>query len=124
MCRAYLVPAAALLVLAGCSSINVNLWPFGDKDNGAARSTAPADATAYHCDGKKTFYVRTMYEGKSVWVILPERQVRLDAVADEKVKRYAAGSTTLTLDGATATLAEGTSSTYTNCSTQAKTAAK
>jgi membrane-bound inhibitor of C-type lysozyme len=100
------------LLAAGCSSIDV--WPFG---NGEARerSLTPANATEYRCQGGKRFYVRELEQGQSVWVILPEREFRLDKAAATAGRRYANGSVTLDLDAGGATLTEGGSVLYGAC---------
>lgn len=107
------------LTVAGCSS--VNLWPFSDDKERAAGNAEPPNATRYHCDGNKTFYVRPMYEGKSVWLILPDRQVRLDGTDSGK---YSNGIAVLTTDGTNASLTDGPSISYANCSSLPKATAK
>ncbi len=62
-----------------------------------------------------------MYEGKSVWLILPDRQVRLDSTGSGK---YSNGIAVLTTDGTTASLTDGPSIAYANCSSVPKTTAK
>jgi len=63
------------LLLAGCGG--VNLWPFGDGET-SEPSRAPANATAYQCEGGKRLYVRLLEDGAAAWAILPEREIRLD----------------------------------------------
>jgi len=112
---------AAILALAtaGCGSISV--WPFGDDKERTAGNVEPANATRYHCDGNKTFYVRPLNESKSVWLIFPDRQVRLDSTGPGK---YSNGISVLTTDGTNASLTDGPSISYLNCSTQPKSTAK
>ena len=72
-------PIAVLAVaaaLAGCSS--VNLWPFGSSTPELSRT--PVGATEYLCNNERRFYARFLDNGASVWVILPEREFRLDKV--------------------------------------------
>lgn len=111
--------AVLALATAGCSSIN--LWPFGGDKEQVVSNSEPANATAYHCDGNKKIYVRSMNEGKAVWLILPDRQVRLDSTGPGK---FSNGVSVLTVDGANASLTDGPSISYTNCSTSPKAAAK
>ncbi len=107
-------------ILAGCGSINV--WPFGDsKSRGASVSRGPDNATEYRCDGGKAFHVRTLEAGKSVWLILPDRQVRLDRVATEAGNRYSNGIAVLHLGDADATLTDGAAISFTGCKTGAAT---
>ena len=65
------------VALAGCSS--VNLWPFGSSSS-QELSRTPAGATEYFCNNDRRFYARFLDNGASVWVILPEREFRLDRV--------------------------------------------
>lgn len=98
--------AAALVsaaTLAGCGSINV--WPFGG-DAPQERSRVPANAVQYDCPGGKRFHVRWLDGGASAWLILPEREVRLDRTGT--ATRYGNGITTLDIDGGTATLSDRT----------------
>ena len=67
--------ACASLMLSACSS--VSLWPFGATPR-ADPTRAPAGATAYQCDGSKHFFVRYLDNGAAAWVILPEREFRLN----------------------------------------------
>lgn len=87
------------LLIAGCGSINV--WPFGESKT-ASVSRGPENATEYRCAGGKTFYVRYLDAGKSAWVILPDRQVRLDKATAAGDGRYTNGIAVLniTTDGA------------------------
>ncbi len=95
--------AAALgLSLAACGSFNVNLWPFGGEKH-QDRSKAPANATAYQCAGGKNFYVRNLEDG-AVWLMLPDREVRLSKTGEA---RFANGAAVLDLSAGAATLADG-----------------
>lgn len=93
--------AAAALLLSACSS--VNLWPFGEEKY-QDRSKAPANSTAYQCTSGKRFYVRKLEDGAAVWLILPDREVRLNKTAES---RYGNGSAVLDLSGSEASLSEG-----------------
>lgn len=87
------------LLIAGCGGINV--WPFGESKT-ASVSRGPENATEYRCAGGKTFYVRYLDAGKSAWVILPDRQVRLDKAAAGGDGRFTNGIAVLNIatDGA------------------------
>ena len=79
-------PIALLTVavaLAGCSS--VNLWPFGSSST-PELSRTPAGATEYLCNNERRFYARFLDNGASIWVILPEREFRLDKVEAATVR--------------------------------------
>ena len=101
------LPVVAALLLAGCGGMNV--WPFGEK--AVERSRTPANATEYRCAGGKGFYLR-MADG-AAWVILPERQFRLDPVAGS-AGRYGNGRATLTV-GTDTTLADPPAINYSEC---------
>lgn len=102
---------AALLGLPGCSSINV--WPFNEDK--VERSRVPANATGYHCDGGKKLYVRMLENGAAAWVILPEREIRLEKTGAAVATNYAYRSTLLEIKGAEAVLLEGSKPVLTGC---------
>jgi membrane-bound inhibitor of C-type lysozyme len=99
------------LLMTGCGS--VNLWPFGS-DTAPERSRAPANATEYQCDAGKRFYVRYL-DGGAAWVILPEREIRLDKVAAASGTRYSNGSATLEVNGNEAALTDAPAISFTGC---------
>ncbi len=109
-----LTRAAALactsLMLSACSS--VSLWPFGGGP-AADPTRPPAGATAYQCDGSKHLFVRYLDNGAAAWVILPEREFRLNKASSGN--SYSNGSDTLELSDKAAALSEGASVTYANC---------
>ena len=111
-----IIRAAALacvsLLLSACSSIS--LWPFGGNPEPDA-TRPPANATAYACDGSKHFFVRYLDKGAAAWVILPDRQFRLNKLSADGGSRYGNGRDTLELSGKVATLSEDGSVTYANC---------
>lgn len=95
----------ASLLLPGCGG--VKLWPFGS-DTVHERSRTPANATEYQCAGGKRFYVRTLEGGAAAWLILPEREVRLDKLATGSGTRYGNGVAVLEINGSEASLTDGT----------------
>jgi membrane-bound inhibitor of C-type lysozyme len=101
----------AAVLSSGCSS--VNLWPFGS-EGAREYSRTPANATEYQCDGGKRFYVREL-QGGSVWIILAERQFRLDKIASPEGTRYGNGTATLDVNGAEATLRDGGAVAFIGC---------
>lgn len=105
------VMALFAALLTSCSTVS-SMLPFGS-DGPKARSTVPADATEYQCNGGRHFYLRNLDNGAAVWVIFSDREVRLDKAADSST-RYSNGPATLELAGGEAKLADGTSS-YTGC---------
>lgn len=104
--------AALAVVLAGCESMNVGrLWPFGE---GGATEIArkPANAAEYQCDGARRFYVRNL-EGGAVWLIAPDREIRLEKMPGEG--QYGVGRVALELAGQTATLTDPPGAPFTGC---------
>jgi membrane-bound inhibitor of C-type lysozyme len=101
--------------LAGCGSMPSmpSLWPFGDK--GAERPRIPPGATEYVCDGGRKLYVRFIDNGKSAWVILPEREFRLNPVITASGARYGNGTAVLETKGNEASLSDGPTVTHANC---------
>jgi membrane-bound inhibitor of C-type lysozyme len=93
---------------------SVNLWPFGGESKVVERSRAPANATEYRCDGGKGFYLRTLEGGTAVWLIYPDRQVRLEKQTGTGT-RYTNGVATLRMEEAGASLTDGPVISYHNC---------
>jgi len=109
------LPAIACLslVMAGCSSVKVdNLWPFGVKEQDAAR--IPPGATGYLCAGGKSFYLRYLDNGGAAWIIFPNREFRLDK-ANSAGTRYSNGIASLDFNGDEATLTDGSAISFTGC---------
>ena len=105
------------LLLAGCGDINVRKYiPFGN-DTPQERSRTPANATEYQCSAGKRFYVRTLEGGAAVWLILPEREVRLNKLGAGTDQRYSNGIAVLELKGSEATLTDGAAAGFTGCKT-------
>jgi membrane-bound inhibitor of C-type lysozyme len=112
------------LLLAACGSLPSlpSIWPFGD-DKGADRPRIPAGATEYQCDNGRRLYVRYVDNGKAAWVILPEREFKLNPVISASGARYGNGIAVLDTKGDEATLSDGPTVTHANCKTGAKPAA-
>jgi len=108
------VIVCASLALGACGSLNVNLWPFGgDREQDPSRT--PAGASAYQCDGGKRLFVRYLDNGAAAWVILPEREFRLNKAASTSGSRYSNGSAALEIMDKAATLTDGGVVTYAGC---------
>lgn len=116
----FLAPVLAL-ALGGCMSMpsmpSVNLWPFGGESKVVERSRAPANATEYRCDGGKGFYLRTLEGGTAIWLIYPDRQVRLEkqTTTTGSGTRYTNGVATLRMEEAGVSLTDGPVISYHNC---------
>jgi hypothetical protein len=103
-------PLLLALALAGCQSMSVgSLWPFGDSEI-QEKDRRPANAAEYRCSDGKSFYVRNL-EGGAVWLIAPDRDVRLEKLAEG---RYGVGRVSLELSGGEATLTDPPS-VFVNC---------
>jgi len=111
-----LAPISLLLMLAGCSS--VNLWPLGGGST-SGQAPIPANSTEYVCDKGRKFYVRLIDSGASAWLILPEREVSLAKVASAN-GRYSNGITTLEIDGTNAALDDGPANLFKGCKVPGK----
>jgi hypothetical protein len=106
--------AATALFLAGCStaSFDLNLWPVaGGREQDLSR--APAGATAYACEGGKRLFVRYLDNGAAAWVILPEREFRLNKAGAGT--SYSNGSATLDIKDNVVTLFDGAKPTHAGC---------
>lgn len=105
-----------LLPLAACA--NIDLWPFGS-DQTQQRRREPANATAYQCATDKRFYVRLLDGGSAAWLILPDREVRLDKIVaggnGSGNTRYSNGIAVLELQGNSASLTDGPTINYSGC---------
>lgn len=80
----------------------MNLWPFGESRSTEA-SRKPSNAAEYQCDGGKAIYVRNLDDG-AVWLIAPDREIRLDKLRDAKGAVYGVGKVRLELTEQSATL--------------------
>jgi hypothetical protein len=106
--------SCATLILSACSSVTANLWPFGgEKEQDTSRT--PAGATAYACEGGKRLFVRYLDNGAAAWVILPEREFRLNKSTSGTDTRYSNGSATLDIRDGVAALSDGTAVTHAGC---------
>ena len=108
--------ACVPLLLSACGEINVRKYiPFGGDTAIEERSRTPANATEYQCAGNKRFYLRTLEGGAAVWLILPEREVRLDRLGAEGSLRYSKGNTVLELNGEATRLSDGAAVSFSAC---------
>ncbi|MCM2309651.1 MAG: hypothetical protein NDI91_19520 [Sulfuritalea sp.] len=104
------------LLLAGCGEINVRKYlPFGGDTAIQERPRTPANATEYQCAGGKRFYLRMLEGGAAVWLILPEREVRLDRIGAEGSARYSKGNMVLELNGEATRLSDGAAVSFSAC---------
>ena len=104
----------ATLMLSACSSMNVNLWPFGGGQEQDPSRTPPG-ATAYQCEGGKRLFVRYLDNGAAAWVILPDREFRLNKATAGAGTSYSNGSAMLDIKDGGATLSDGATVTHAGC---------
>lgn len=115
---ARLAALAFAALLAGCGEMKIKVWPLAGDTAIQERSRSPANATEYLCTGGKRIYLRRLDGGDAVWLILPEREVRLDRIGTEG-SRYGKGAMVLQLTGNDATLNDGAATPVTGCKTGA-----
>ena len=99
-----------LVLLGGCGTIS-DLWQGGPREQSRVRK----DAIQLACDAGKALQVRR--DAGSIWMILPEREFRLDPVegAPER-ERFSNGRTTLTITGGNqVSVEEGGAPQFTGC---------
>ena len=106
---ALLLAAAAVTTgLNGCSG---GWWPFRSSAEQGVR--LPADAVEYNCAQGKRLVVRHPVDGKSVWVMYPDREFRLDRVG--AAEQYSNGATTLIAGEGNVTLSAEGSTQFADC---------
>jgi membrane-bound inhibitor of C-type lysozyme len=108
---------ALVTALAGCGSFNIGSFSIGNLNpwSGPVErvQSAPVDATTYTCEGGKRLVVRYLSADKTVMIVFPEREFRLDAAPGGA--NYTNGGTTLTAQGDEVALEEAGAKTYTSC---------
>lgn len=113
------LPLCALIaaLLSGCGggapSVG-SLWPFGG-EGGRELSRIPPNSTPYRCEGGKRFYLRTLDNGAAMWVILPEREFRLDKAPGQTGMRFGSGRSVLEMSGEQVSLTDGPNASYAGC---------
>lgn len=105
-----------LVALNACSSIGISN-PFGSESQEQSRT--PKNATAYVCDGNKTFHVQIQNNGNDAWLIYPDHEVNLTKATDSN-NRFTSGVISLVVDGDQTTLNDGEKIAYTGCKPQLK----
>jgi membrane-bound inhibitor of C-type lysozyme len=103
------------LLLVGCGDMNVKKYIPFTGDTIQERSRTPPNATEFQCAAGKRFYVRTLEGGAAVWLILPEREVRLEKLGADAGMRYSNGIAVLDINGNEASLKDGTAISLAGC---------
>jgi membrane-bound inhibitor of C-type lysozyme len=104
--------AALSLLGAGCSGMSIP-GLLGEKN--LERSRVPVNSITYQCEAGKRFYLRYLDNGAAAWVILPEREFRLDKIAGDAGTRYGNGKAVLAVNGDEASLSDGPAVNYSAC---------
>jgi hypothetical protein len=111
---AALTLAGSTVLLGACSSISFDMWPFNSgKEQDPSRT--PPGATAYQCEGGKRLFVRYLENGAAAWVILPEREFRLNKATSTSGTRYSNGNAALDVQDGGVTLSDGAVVTHAGC---------
>lgn len=107
--------ASASVLAAGCGGMSVgSLWPFGG-DGATELSRVPPNSVGYQCQGGKRFYLRDLDNGAAAWVILPEREFRLDKLPGEPGGRFGSGRAVLVVGNGEVSLSDGQALNYAGC---------
>ena len=101
--------AIASALAAGCG---MSLNPFAPRGPAEVRRDM-GGAIEYRCDGNRRFWVRRV-DVASVWLIAPDREVRLARIGAEGSARFGAGNVVLELEGDAARLSDPPAA-FTNC---------
>ena len=88
--------------------------PWGTKESDVS-AQIPAGATEYACADNRRLLVRYAPDGKSAWVIYPDREFRLDRASAGTGERYTNGVSTLTTQGEETMLEESGTRLFTDC---------
>ena len=116
-----IAPLLATLLVAGCGGFEVSkLLPSSGTAKEQDLSRTPPGATAYLCEGGKRLFVRYADKGETAWVILPDREFRLDKAVAASGARYSNGAAILETKGNEAMLNDGPTATYTGCKATGK----
>jgi len=104
---------AAVATLSGCSWLSTS-----ESDDEQPR--VPPCGIEYRCvpgnnEAGRSLYLRAIERKSSLWVVLPEREFRVDPASPGSTSRYSNGRSTLDLAGDVATLTEEGTVTYANC---------
>jgi hypothetical protein len=101
-----------VLSFAACSSVD-KYNPF--TESAPAEAYKPANATEYICEGNKRFFVRMLDKENAVWLIYPDREVRLEKMAEGTTTRYTNSVAVLEIIDTKASLSDGPNISYVLC---------
>ena len=106
----------SLLLLNACSSINLNkekitdIFSLDDEN----QPISPENSIRFNCDQNQTFFLRYLEDKNAVWIILDNREFRLekDLVNDNK---YSNGKTVLEISQRNVSITSNEKSLYEQC---------
>ena len=107
-------------LLAGCGSSGSSWIPWVKEERPTGANYTPPGATGYACEGGKRLLVRFESDGKTAWVIYPDRQLRLDRVTSASGEEWSRAGTTLAVKDGASTLIEGNAVQLANCKPEGK----
>ena len=106
----------SLLLLNACSSINLDkdkitdIFSLDDEN----QTLSPENSIQFTCDQNQTFFLRYLEDKNAVWIILDNREFRLekDLVDDNK---YSNGKTVLEISQGNVSITSNEKSLYEQC---------
>ena len=112
----YFAILSFLVLGSSCSSLSIDkdkIKKFVSFDYEQINLT-PEDTTKFQCANNESFYLRYLEENNAVWVILKDREFRLDKI-DDGNKAYANSTTSLDINEGSAVIKLDSSILYEDC---------
>ena len=106
----------SLLLLNACSSINLDkekitdIFSLDDEN----QTISPENSIQFNCDQNQTFFVRYLEDKNAVWVILDNREFRLEKDLVDNNK-YSNGKTVLEISQGNMSITSNEKSLYKQC---------
>ena len=106
-----------LILLSSCSGFSLDknsierIFVFDEYEK---IDSTPKDAILFQCANNESFYIKYLEENNAVWVILKDREFRLDKIEGEN-QTFTNTSTTLNIQNNKTTLKVDDSSLYKEC---------
>mgnify|MGYP006118778257 FL=1 len=108
-----------LILTSSCSSLSIDKEKitkitkifFSDYEE---VNLTPEDTTEFQCANNEFFYLKYLDENNSVWVILKDRELRLDRVEGENTS-YANSTTNLDIEEEIAVIKVDSTALYEKC---------
>lgn len=112
---------AFLILASSCSRFSIDKeTSFEEKvlkifsDSYEEVDLTPKDTTQFQCANNEFFYLKYLEENNAVWVILKDREFRLDKI-DDGNKAYANSTTSLDINEGSAVIKLDSSILYEDC---------